>query len=52
MMARTMMVRKLLSIPKKQNEIIEKMSGKLGISISEMVRRIINEYIKKNWKEE
>lgn len=52
MMARTTMVRKLLSLPKKQNEIIEKISGKLGISFSEMIRRIIDEYINKNWKEE
>ena len=46
------MVRKLLSIPERQDKALNEMAKKLGISFGELMRRIIDEYIKKNWKEE
>ena len=46
------MVRKLLSIPERQDKALNEMAKKLGISFGELMRRIIDEYIKKNWEEE
>lgn len=46
------MVRKMISLPERQDKILDAMAEKLGISTGELIRRIFDEYINKNWKEE
>ena len=46
------MVRKMISFPERQEKILDAMASKLGISTGELMRRIFDEYIKQNWKEE
>lgn len=46
------MERKLIHMSKKQIEFIRNLSEEFGVSFSEMVRRIIDDYIKRSRKEE
>jgi hypothetical protein len=43
------MIRKLLNISERQDKILQELSQKFGISFAELVRRILDEYIKKNY---
>lgn len=43
------MVKKLLNLSERQTTILQEMSQKFGISFAELVRRILDEYIKSNY---
>lgn len=46
-----MMEKKLIHMSKQQTNFIRKLASETGISFSEMVRRILDEYMKSSKKE-